>query len=165
MRLNLSTVEALLHGIPSGDTGIPAPANAVETVLQLRFREHLSMCQFVELVKLKAAGRLALIGCPRGLAIIAARFAAGMGFLFRCGCHQSCEAPDFQEAVLKHAIVAQVGIHADIPTRRRILVPHRRSRGVSHQLVQTGNRNQLIPIHPVETADRLVTRSAHPATQ
>ena len=89
-----------------------------------------------------------------------------MGFLSgRERRHQGCVAPDFQVAVLKNGIVAQVGVQADIPARRRVLVPHRLSRGVSHQLVQAGDGNQFIPIHPANTPDPLVTRPADTPAQ
>src|SRR5450756_1678116 len=81
------------------------------------------------------------------------------------GDHQCVVALDLQLAVVEHRVVAEVGIEANVPTRLRVLVAHRFVRGVPHQLVQAGDWDQFIPIHPANTPDTLVTRPADTPTQ
>src|ERR1017187_1276708 len=81
------------------------------------------------------------------------------------GDHQCVVAFDLQPAVVEDGVVAQVGVETNVPARRRVLVAHRSVRGVPHQLVQTGDRYQLIPIHPANTPDTLVTRPADTPAQ
>src|ERR1039457_1845502 len=54
---------------------------------------------------------------------------------------------------------------ANVPARLRVLVAHRFVRGVSHQLVQSGDWDQFIPIHPVDTPDTLIARAADTPAQ
>src|ERR1035437_6474451 len=54
---------------------------------------------------------------------------------------------------------------ANVPARRRVPVTHRLRRGMSHQLVETWNGNQFIPVHPIDTPNLLVTRAAGPSAQ
>src|ERR1035437_8598401 len=61
--------------------------------------------------------------------------------------------------------MAQVGVETDVPARRRFLVAHRLCRGVSHQLVETWNGSQFIPVHPIDTPNLLVTRAADTPAQ
>src|ERR1035437_5441597 len=61
--------------------------------------------------------------------------------------------------------MAQVGVETDVAARRGFFVGHRLSRGMGHQLVEAGGRGQLIPIHPVDTPDLLVTRATGPPAQ
>src|ERR1017187_762443 len=53
-----------------------------------------------------------------------------------------------------------MSVETDVPARWCFLMAHRLSRGMSHQLVEAWNGNQLIPIHPVDTANLLITRAA-----
>src|ERR1019366_3551827 len=106
--------------------------------------------------------------CRRGGmgGIIQIGYARGMGILSGLGCdHQRVAALDLQLAAVEDGVVAEVGVEANVPARRRVLVAHRLSRGVSHQLVQAGDGNQLIPIHPANTPDTLVTRPADTPAQ
>src|ERR1035437_2096461 len=92
--------------------------------------------------------------------------ARGMGILFGLGCdHQRVVALDLQLAAAEYGIVAQVGIETNVPARLRVLVAHRFVRGVPHQLVQAGDWGQLIPIHPANAPDTLVTRPADTPAQ
>src|SRR5450756_1070957 len=81
------------------------------------------------------------------------------------GDHQCVVALDLQLAVIEYRVVAEVGVEANIPARLRVLVAHRFVRGVPHQLVQAGDGDQLIPIHPANTPDTLVTRPADTPAQ
>src|ERR1035437_2368116 len=106
--------------------------------------------------------------CRRGevVGIIQIGDARGMGILFGRACdHQRVVAFDLQPAAVEHRVVAEVGIEANVATGRRVLVAHRFVRGVPHQLVQAGDWDQLIPIHPANTPDTLVTRPADTPAQ
>src|ERR1035437_9134363 len=90
----------------------------------------------------------------------------GDGILSGFGCAQQVvEALDLQLATVEHRAVAEVGIEADVPARRRVLVAHPFVRGVPHELVQTRNGYEFIPVHPVDTPDTLVTRPADAPAQ
>src|ERR1035437_5506858 len=90
----------------------------------------------------------------------------GMRILSGLGCdHQRVVALDLQLAAVEYRVVAQVGVETNIPARLRVLVAHRFVRGVPHQLVQAGDGDQLIPIHPANTPDTLVTRPADTPAQ
>jgi len=65
----------------------------------------------------------------------------GYGLLFGRGRSQVVVALDFQLPVLKHRLMAQVGIKADVLARRSVLVTHGLAGGVADQLVQAWNRN------------------------
>src|ERR1035437_4780345 len=108
--------------------------------------------------------------CPQesdwGAGIIQICDARGMGILSGLGGdHQCVVAFDLQPAAVEDGVVAEVGIKANIPARLRVLVAHRFVRGVPHQLVQAGDGDQLIPIHPANTPDTLVTRPADTPAQ
>src|SRR5664279_1791373 len=81
------------------------------------------------------------------------------------GVHQCVVAFDLQPAAVEDGVVAQVGVETDVATGRRVLVAHRFVRGVPHQLVQARDWDQLIPIHPANTPDTLVTRPADTPAQ
>src|ERR1039458_6776990 len=101
-----------------------------------------------------------------GVGIIRIGDARRMGILSGLGCdHQRVVALDLQLAAVEYGIVAQIGIKADVPAGRRVLVAHRFVRGVPHQLVQAGDWDQLIPIHPANTPNSLVTRPADAPAQ
>src|ERR1035437_9368100 len=95
------------------------------------------------------------IGDARGMGIL-----SGLG-----GDHQRVVAFDLQPAAVEYRVVAQVGVEANVATGRRVLVAHRSVRGVPHQLVQAGDWDQFIPIHPANTPDTLVTRPADTPAQ
>ena len=120
--------------IPSG-FGPPAPFSVVgSTVLD---------SQMVVL-----AARLGGHDPCRGGDLIGIGYARGIGIILSgLGCdHQRVVALDLQLTAVAYGIVAQVGIEANVPARRRVLVAHRFVRGVPHKLVQTGDGDQLIPI-------------------
>src|ERR1035441_5234851 len=90
----------------------------------------------------------------------------GIGILPGDACaRQRVVALDLQPATVEHGVMAQVGVEADVPARRRVPVTHRLRRGMSHQLVETWNGNQFIPVHPIDTPNLLVTRAAGPSAQ
>src|ERR1035437_9470233 len=92
--------------------------------------------------------------------------ARGMGILSGLGCdHQRVVALDFQLAAVEDGIVAQVGVEANVLAGRSVPVAHRLSRSVSYPLVQAGDGDQLIPIHPANAPDMLVTRPADAPAQ
>src|ERR1022692_1823571 len=97
---------------------------------------------------------------------MAVGYARGMGILSGLGCdHQRVVALDLQLAAVKYGVVAEVGIEADIPARRRVLVAHRFIRGVSYQLVQAGDGYQFVPIHPANTPNPLIPGPADAPAQ
>src|ERR1035437_5825425 len=88
--------------------------------------------------------------------IMAVGDSRGMGILPGLGCdHQRVVALDLQLAAAEYRAVAEVGVETNVATGRRVLVAHRFVRGVLHQLVQAGDWDQLIPIHPANTPDTL----------
>src|ERR1035437_5418420 len=102
----------------------------------------------------------------QGWGFIGIGYARGMGILSGLGGdHQCVVAFDLQPAAVEYRVVAEVGIEADVPARRRVFAAHRFVRGVPHQLVQAGDWDQLIPIHPANTPDSLVTRPADTPAQ
>src|ERR1019366_7898395 len=100
-------------------------------------------------------GGIIQIGNARGMRIL-----SGLG-----GDHQCVVALDLQLAAIEYRVVAEVGVEANVPAGLRFLVAHRVVRGVPHQLVQAGDGDQLIPIHPANTPDTLVTRPADTPAQ
>src|ERR1035441_2576902 len=89
-----------------------------------------------------------------------------MGILSGLGWdHQCVVAFDLQPAAVEDGIVTKVGVETDVLARRSVSVAHRLSRRVAHQMVQTRAGDEVIPIHPADSADPLITGAADAPAQ